>query len=116
MKNQIKALSLLVAIGASAPLHAGDTANPPEKIAVCAACHGADGRSTQPIYPNLAGQYANYLEHALREYRDGSRKNAIMAAQAVNLSDRDIRELAEYFSLQPGPLFTPSIHASHDSK
>jgi cytochrome c553 len=82
----------------------------PEKVTVCAACHGADGKSTQPIYPSLAGQYANYLEHALKEYRAGLRKNPIMAAQAATLTDKDIAELAAYFAAQPSPLYTPSIH------
>jgi len=85
----------------------------PEKVTTCAACHGVDGKSTQPIYPNLAGQYANYLEQALKEYRAGARKNPIMGAQAVSLSDADIRELSAYFAAQPGTLYTPSAHASN---
>jgi len=85
----------------------------PEKVTVCAACHGADGKATQPIYPNLAGQYANYLEHSLKEYRAGNRKNAIMGAQAAGLSDAEIRALAEYFAAQRSPLYTPSVHGQH---
>ena len=82
----------------------------PEKVAVCAACHGADGKSTNPaVYPNLAGQYFNYLEHSLKDYRAGARKNPIMGAQAAALTDTEIHELAMYFSAQPGPLYTPSI-------
>lgn len=85
-------------------------AKAPEKAAVCAACHGADGKSPTPAaYPNLAGQYTNYLEHALKDYRAGLRKNPVMGAQATSLTDQDIRELAEFFSAQPGPLYTPSI-------
>jgi cytochrome c553 len=57
----------------------------------------------------VGGQYASYLEHALQEYRSGKRKNAIMAAQAANLSDADIRALARYFESQPGPLYTPRV-------
>lgn len=86
----------------------------PEKASVCAACHGADGKSTNPAqYPNLAGQYMNYIEHSLKDYRSGARKNAVMGAQAASLSDTDIRELAEYFSQLPGPLYTPSIQPPH---
>jgi cytochrome c553 len=105
--------SLLTAValaGASLPVAAGPGTTP-EKVTVCAACHGADGKSTQPIYPNLAGQYANYLVNALKEYRAGTRKNPIMAGQAASLSDADIEQLAEYFAAQAGPLYTPSIHA-----
>ena len=96
----------------AAPVFAGDAATTPEKVTVCAACHGADGKALQPIYPNLAGQYANYLEHALHDYKSGKRKNPIMGAQAASLSDADIHQLAEYFSLQPSPLYTPSVHGA----
>lgn len=105
MKSTLVAVALL---GACLPA-AAEPAPTPEKITVCAACHGADGKSTQPTYPNLAGQYANYLANALQEYRAGSRKNPIMAGQAASLTDVDIRQLAEYFASQPGPLYTPGI-------
>lgn len=80
---------------------AGDAAAGEEKAQVCAACHGEGGNSTLPINPKLAGQYASYLEHALRSYRDGGRKNPIMAAQVGSLSDEDIADLAAYFAEQP---------------
>jgi cytochrome c553 len=108
--NLRRHLAVALVLGASvSAVHAG----PPDKVTTCAACHGADGKATQPIYPNLAGQYANYMEQALKEYRAGTRKNVIMAAQAAALSDADIRELARYYSSQPGPLYTPSAHASN---
>jgi cytochrome c553 len=82
----------------------------PEKAAVCASCHGEHGaKPIAPTYPVLAGQYANYLEHALHEYKAGTRKNPIMAAQAAALSDDDIKALAHYFSSQESPLYTPTI-------
>lgn len=100
----ILALSVL-----ALPAAAGVPAKP-EKAAVCAACHGETGVSAQPaMFPNLAGQHANYLENALKEYRTGTRKNAIMSAQATGLSDADIEQLAAYFAAQNGPLYTPSI-------
>lgn len=70
----------------------------------CQACHGADGNSTAPIYPRLAGQYADYLARALHEYRAGERKNPIMAVYVEKLSDQDINDLAAYFSAMPGKL------------
>jgi len=82
----------------------------PEKAAICAACHGADGKAPLPIYPHLAGQYSNYIEQALREYRAGTRKNPVMAAQATALTDADIRQLADYYGHLAGPLHTPDIH------
>jgi cytochrome c553 len=98
------------AVLAAGPVLAAEAT--PEKATVCAACHGADGKATQPIYPHLAGQYASYLEQALREYRAGARKNPIMGAQAATLTDADIEQLAAYFAAQPGPLHTPHIHGA----
>jgi cytochrome c553 len=108
LKTCARALLLAGVLGAAAPALAGPPPTP-EKVTVCAACHGADGKAMQPIYPHLAGQYANYLEHALRDYRDGKRKNPIMAAQAATLTDAEIRQLAEYFARQVSPLYTPSV-------
>lgn len=81
-----------------------------ELAATCAACHGEGGsKPIAPNYPILAGQYADYLAHALREYRSGKRKNPIMAGQAANLSDEEIKALSRYFEAQESPLYTPSI-------
>lgn len=83
----------------------------PAKVVTCQACHGERGaKPTADMYPVLAGQYRNYLEHALSEYKEGKRKNAIMGAQAAQLSKEDIKELAHYFASQQGPLYTPSVH------
>lgn len=106
LASRFAAVALL---GATLPALADQGATP-EKVTVCAACHGADGKAVQAIYPHLAGQYANYLEQSLKEYRDGTRKNPIMAGQAAALTDADIRQLAAYYAAQPGPLYTPSIH------
>lgn len=100
--------SCLFAVAAVGVAHADVAAL--EKAAVCASCHGEGGaKPIAPNYPVLAGQYRNYLEVALNEYKSGARKNAIMAAQATNLSDADIKVLATYFAIQPGPLYTPSV-------
>lgn len=72
----------------------------------CAACHGADGNSIAPTFPRLAGQYEDYLVHALRSYRTGARKNAIMTAQIANLSEQDFRDLAAYYARLKGTLST----------
>ena len=107
----MKTLKTLLPLAFLASLAAAPAfAAAPEKASVCAACHGADGKSPTPaVYPNLAGQYTNYLEHALKDYRAGLRKNPVMGAQATALTDKDINDLAEYFSAQSGPLYTPSI-------
>ena len=71
----------------------------------CAACHGKDGNTpVDPSYPKLAGQYRDFLERALLDYRSESRKNAIMVAQAKQLSRADISNLAAYYASLPGSL------------
>ena len=82
---------------------AGDTEAGSKKIAICVACHGTDGKATAPIYPNLAGQNAPYLEASLKAYRAGERAggmSAVMTPQATNLSDQDIADIAAYYSQQ----------------
>jgi cytochrome c553 len=71
---------------------------------VCAACHGLDGVSPVADYPKLAGQYPDYLAKALRDYKSGARKNAIMAGFAQTLTPQDIANLAAYYSAQPAVL------------
>ena len=80
----------------------GDPAEGQKKAQVCEACHGPTGKSVDPTYPNLAGQYASYLIQALHDYRSGDRTNAIMAGFAANLSNQDIEDLAAWFSRQEG--------------
>jgi cytochrome c553 len=77
----------------------------PEKAATCVACHGEGGVSVAPNWPSLAGQHKDYLVHALNEYKNGLRKDAVMGSQAMGLTPADIEELATYFAKRPG-LFT----------
>ena len=81
---------------------AGPVESGPEKLPLCQTCHGADGIGIEETYPVLAGQYKSYLEHALNSYRDGSRKNPIMSGFAASLSDREIEELASWYSSLDG--------------
>jgi cytochrome c553 len=85
---------------------ASDLAAGKEKAtAVCAACHGADGnKSVDPSYPKLAGQHEAFLLRALMDYKSGARKNAIMGAQAAQLSKKDMQNLAAYFASIQGDL------------
>ena len=81
-----------------APAYAGNPDAGKVKAAICAACHGPGGISAAPMYPNLKGQKEQYLEKALRAYRDGQRRDPTMSPMARPLSDRDIEDLAAYFS------------------
>ncbi|MGW1445060.1 c-type cytochrome [Serratia rhizosphaerae] len=86
-------------------LAAGDAAAAKNKSASCLACHGAAGKVSVPMYPNLAGQNALYLEHALKAYQSGDRSGGqaeVMKAYVSGLSDADIADLAAYYaSLKP---------------
>jgi cytochrome c553 len=81
---------------------AADAAAGKEKAAVCAGCHGPDGISTNPLWPNLAGQHAEYLAKQMREFRDGKREDPLMSPMAQGLTDQDIENLAAYYAgLEP---------------
>ncbi|WP_029407959.1 cytochrome c [Thiomicrorhabdus sp. Milos-T2] len=72
----------------------------PAKVAMCVGCHGANGNSVVPNFPKLAGQHASYLEKQLKDFRDGFRKDATMAAFAKGLTDAEVKELAAYYAAQ----------------
>jgi cytochrome c553 len=78
----------------------------PKSAALCMACHGPDGIGIAPLYPTLAGQHADYLEQALHDYKNGARKNPVMASFAAQLSDKDISEIAAYYAKQRPSLAT----------
>jgi len=92
---------------AAGNIEAGKAAT--EKYA-CFSCHGKDYHTPiDPTYPKLAGQHQDYLEHALISYQRGAngpngRGNAIMGAQAKNLSHEDIKNIAAYLHSLPGTL------------
>jgi cytochrome c553 len=73
-----------------------------EAASTCVACHGQNGISVSPTWPTLAGQYEDYLVHALNQYRDGTRKNAVMAQMAAPLTDEDVKVLARYYASLEG--------------
>jgi cytochrome c553 len=90
----------VVASGGAPPQAAGAV---PAAIATCQACHGRDGVGIMGIYPTLTGQHVDYLEQALKQYRTGARRNAIMQPFAGQLKPEQIREVSEYFARQkPG--------------
>jgi cytochrome c553 len=95
-------LALIVALGMSAGAWAADLAAGKKKaVEVCQACHGADGNSPTADFPKIGGQYPDYLDKALRDYKSGQRKNPIMAGFAQPLSSQDIENLAAYYASQP---------------
>jgi cytochrome c553 len=86
-------------------------ASPPAQVAVCAGCHGTHGEGGANI-PRLAGQNADYLDHALSMFRDGARASEIMQPIARTLDDAQSRALADYFSSQEAPRAEAGASAS----
>ena len=78
---------------------ADDPANDTKVLAAgCAACHGAEGISSNPAWPNLAGQKRGYLAAQIKAFRDGRRNNPLMNAAVRQLSDRQINRLAGFYA------------------
>jgi cytochrome c553 len=113
MKMNIRLCTLKAAAAAailtlaSLQVQAADIAEGQKKSATCAACHGKDGNTPiDPSYPKLAGQYKDFLVRALKDYKSGARKNAVMSGQAAALSSNDMENLAAYYASLPGNLST----------
>ena len=64
----------------------------------CISCHGKTGISTNPMYPNLAGQHALYLAKQMRDFQSGKRQDPVMNAMMNGVSDASIEDLAAYFN------------------
>ena len=96
--QRIAALLLITVL----PVHAaGDVNAGEQRAAACMACHGARGKATTPLYPNLAGQNAAYLNQALQAYKKGERSGGqaeVMKAFVAGLNDEDMANLAAYYS------------------
>ena len=97
IRNFIIALALTFV---SASTLAADIEAGKAKSATCAACHGPAGVSTNPLWPNLAGQHAQYLAKQIKAFRDGTRSDPLMAPMVAALTDEDIENLAAYFAAQ----------------
>lgn len=70
----------------------------------CAACHGQTGVSTNPLWPNLAGQHASYLIHQLEDFKKGITRNAaLMTALSASLTEQEFKDLADFYAKQPLP-------------
>lgn len=93
----------LASIGADTVAAGGSaSAGSLEETATCIACHGQNGISLSPTWPTLAGQHEDYLVHSLNQYRDGTRKDPVMAPLVAALSDDDVALLAKYYARLDG--------------
>jgi len=111
--RKVLATAVVLGIGlVSVEVHALDRGDPErgkQLSAACVACHDADGNSSNPQFPRIAGQHADYMVQALKAYKSGARKNAIMAGIVTGLSEQDMEDLAAYFSRQKGDLYSKSL-------
>lgn len=99
MKKHILALIAVSALTVSATSMAGGNAAAGKARAMaCAGCHGANGMSMAPIYPNLKGQKEAYLVKQLKNFKSGVRKDPTMNAMAKPLSDADMANIAAHFA------------------
>lgn len=98
MKNVASVVISCVLLGASGAVLAGDVDAGKAKAASCAGCHGATGISSNPMWPNLAGQQAGYLAKQMKAFRDGTRNDPMMSPMAKPLTDADIDNIAAYYS------------------
>jgi cytochrome c553 len=86
------------------PLHAaGDKEAGKDKAIPCQICHGKGGRSTNPLYPVLAGQHAQYIVKQLKAFQSGSRKDPIMNGMAAPLTETDMEDLGAFFQSNRNP-------------
>jgi cytochrome c553 len=74
-----------------------------EKTAVCAGCHGRNGKPIDKTFPVIWGQQQGYLYIQLRDFKRGDRKNDIMQPIVASMERADMLAIAEYFSKKPWP-------------
>jgi len=109
--HDIGAIAVIAALWTAGIAHGEDAASLRKTIETCAVCHGINGRSISPTFPNLAAQTAPYIELQLHAFKDQSRADpdaqAFMWGMASQLSDAAISGLAGYFASQSAPPGSP---------
>ena len=88
---------LLVSFEATAQ---GDATAGQAKAAICAACHGADGNSTIPQWPKIAGQHEKYLVRQVNLIKSGARPVPEMVGIVATLNEQDIADIAAFYASQ----------------
>ncbi|MDE0509912.1 MAG: cytochrome c [Gammaproteobacteria bacterium] len=94
-------ITALLAAPALALAQEGDVDAGRDKAALCAACHGPNGISSNPLWPNLAGQHEAYLAKQIRDFRDGAREDISMQPFVAQLTEQDIADLAAFYASLP---------------
>ncbi|MBL1276289.1 MAG: cytochrome c4 [Ectothiorhodospiraceae bacterium] len=82
-------------VNTQADITAGQAAS-----SICQGCHGADGNSYGPEWPNLARQNANYLAKQIHDFQSGARQDPTMSSMVVGLKETDIHNITAFFAAQ----------------
>jgi cytochrome c553 len=93
----ILAITISSTIVSHSALPAGNVEAGATKAVVCQACHGANGNSSNPEWPSLAGVGADYIADQLKNFKEGKRPNPVMMPNAMSLSPDDMADLGAYF-------------------
>jgi cytochrome c553 len=104
MLKRLSALALAIAAAAAAltPAAAADLKRAEEIVSgKCFICHGAEGESSSPVFPRLAGQHAEYVTRQLTDYKTGRRKSSAMQPMVEDLSPADFVALGKFFETRP---------------
>lgn len=99
------AILMLIAAAGSSAAYAADIENGKQLSQTCLGCHGAPGlRNPGPVYaiPMVGGQHAEYIVSALKAYKAKTRSHGTMQAQAANLSESDMADIAAFFGAMQG--------------
>ncbi len=103
MYRSIRVMVAATAFGVAAPAlcqYVPVAPKKPPKLALCAACHGADGNSTVPLYPVLAGQSWRYIYIELKDFKAGRRKDPVMSPMAAGLTTDEMMAFGNWFEVQ----------------
>lgn len=101
MKSTIIIATAVAALGLSLGASAADQNAADKAKTLCAGCHGPNGISVNPLWPNLAGQKAAYIEKAMRDYKTGQRTDPSMSAIAATVNDSELASLGAYYAALP---------------
>jgi cytochrome c553 len=98
MNRLLPIVYIVTATWAGACDGAGDAAAGASKAMVCGGCHGPDGVSVNPLWPNLVGQHEEYLDKQIKAFREGTRVEPTMQPFVATLTDADAADLAAFFA------------------
>jgi cytochrome c553 len=97
----VTGLALMAVTAQAESLVEGSIEDGKAKALTCTACHGPEGNSANALWPNIAGQNAPYILAQLKAFKEGSRQDPLMSAQAMMLAEEDMADLAVYFESLP---------------